>query len=125
MTIPELTEAQVTRQICDFLRARHWRLTRNHVGRFRTPDGKRWIKSGEKGEADWTATRPLPKGGHVGACQLIYVELKAPGKRPTVIQETWLACRKQEGYKTGWWDSLTSFEEWYDWQFSSACGGGA
>ncbi len=125
-TTPKLSENDVEQQICDFLRARHWRVTRNHVGRFKTADG-RWITVGEVGHADWTATKPLrlPLGKWVAGSQLIYIEVKAPGKRPTAAQETWLACREQEGYKTGWWDSLESFEEWYGWEFSGQGGAGA
>lgn len=109
--MPKLSEAAVTRQICDFLRARHWRMTRNQVGRLRSPDGKRWITVGEVGHADWTAVRP--RGQRRGDCQLIYVEMKAPGKRPSAAQETWLWCRRQESYLAGWWDSLESFAAWY------------
>ena len=107
-----------------FLQVRHWRVSRNHVGRLRSPDGKRWIRVGEVGHADWTAVWPVPRSGkdkmlglpNQGWCHLIYIEIKATGKHPSAAQETWLAARKQEGYLAGWWDSLQQFEEWYEWQ---------
>ena len=124
MTTPKLTEAQVTKQICDFLCYRRWIVKRNNVGKFKSPDGKRTISVGERGEADLTATRPVRADIGKGLCHVIHIEIKARGERPSAWQETWLAVRRNEGYLAGWWESLESFEEWYDWQFSSACGGG-
>jgi hypothetical protein len=51
---PSLRENDVERSCLDLLRLKGYWITRQHVGKFKTVDG-RWIHLGEKGLPDWIA----------------------------------------------------------------------
>ena len=107
----KLSEADVTKQVTDFLRYRKWTLIRLNSGLFQTRDGgKRTYQIGEKGQADWLALRPFGDGKF----NVLFVEMKAPGKRPRADQERWLWVKQEEGFNATWTDSLEGFIAWYD-----------
>jgi L-ascorbate metabolism protein UlaG (beta-lactamase superfamily) len=68
--ILKLKENDVEDACVDYLRRRGYKVTRNHIGRFMTPDG-RWITMGETGYPDWTALH----GQQIG----FLLEVKRPG----------------------------------------------
>ena len=106
----KLSEADVTKQVTDFLRYRKWTLIRLNSGLFNTKDGKRTYQIGEKGQADWLALRPF----YDGKFNVFFVEIKAPGKKPRADQARWLWVKGKEGFHATWTDSLERFIEWYE-----------
>lgn len=126
-----MPENQVEAQIVDFLRQRRWVVKRQHVGKHvplglllryleRGPITKELlfrntVDVGEKYAADWRAERAT--AGHSRLMQVLYVEVKAPGKKPTREQEDWLKRARINGALAGWWDSLDSFMAWYKAEF--------
>lgn len=124
-----LSENAVEAQICDFLRARRWIVKRQHVGKhvplgflLRTLEHggiskeaifRNVVDIGEKYAADWRAERAAGDG----LLQVLYVEVKAPGRKPTREQLDWLERARLSGARAGWWDSIDSFEAWYVTEF--------
>lgn len=116
----DLPENVLERQVCDFLKAHGWTLTRNHVGLFvpyresRKADGA-WpvvhpIHIGETGMADWRAERAVIS---TGLCEVFYFETKAPGKFPTLPQRAWLENKRALGFEAEYFNSSESFMSWY------------
>lgn len=106
----KLSEAEVTKQVTDFLRYRKWTLIRLNSGLFQTRDGgQRIYQIGEKGQADWLAL----KGFGNGAARVLFIEMKATGKKPSKEQLRWMVVKGKEGLEATWTDSLESFIEWY------------
>ncbi len=120
-----LPENQVEGQIVSFLRVRRWVVRRQHVGKH-VPLGyllrkmeygpltkplifQAVVDVGEKYQADWRAERSA--GG--GLMQVLYIEVKAPGCKPTAEQVHWLERVRLTGALAGWFDSIESFEAWY------------
>lgn len=111
---PALSEVDVTRQICDFLRARGWILKRQQSGLFQRPGSTARVRIGEVGEADWMAIKPC--GFALG--YMFYSEVKASGKIPSFDQQVWLETRRRLGFEADWFDSLELFGKWYQERFS-------
>lgn len=120
----DLPENQLTRQVCDFLRAKGWTVTRQQSGLFCRPfDPASRIRIGEPGCSDWRAERPvIPTGARRGSLaqyhQLFYFELKAPGKKPRPDQLAWLRAREATGTLARWFDAFnggrsSDFVAWY------------
>lgn len=118
----DLPENIVTGQIVGFLQSRGWVVTRQHVGVFRRMIGdevsENRISVGERGMTDWRAERPvIPEGTRLSRglfqMQMFYVEIKAPGKRPSDRQLTWMRNRNAVGFTAVWFDSLSDFLQWY------------
>lgn len=106
----ELPENILEAQITSFLRAKGWYLKRCHVGLFvpfsilRNPgQAVRHISIGEKGESDWMAYRGPDSSG---VCELFFWEAKAPGKKPSAEQLTWLSNRRALGFLADWFDDF-------------------
>jgi hypothetical protein len=114
-----MPENQLEGQICGFLRARNWQVSRQHVGTFvpyrvlmafaekrmTLEQAKRnIIRVGEKGAADWHALR-VPHS--------FFFEVKAPSKVPTPEQLTWLERKRWFGTPAEWFSSFEAFQEWY------------
>ena len=62
------SENDVRKACLDILRLRHWWPIRQHVGLYKTPDG-RWIRIGEVGDPDYVAVKPPS----------FFLETKRPG----------------------------------------------
>lgn len=65
---PKLSENDVRSACLDLLRLHHWWPIRQHVGLFKTPDG-RWIQIGEKGDPDYAVIK----------APSFFLEFKRPG----------------------------------------------
>lgn len=114
-----LSEADVTRQICDFLRARGWILKRQQSGLFQRPGSTARVRIGEVGEADWMAVKPTPYvPDGAGLCVVFYFEVKALHKIPSFDQCVWLETRRRLGFEADWFDSLEMFTAWYSPRFA-------
>jgi hypothetical protein len=112
-----LSENDVERQICDFLRRYGWYAVRNHVGAFvpyakhmRAMAGKALgrkdiVAINEEGTADWLFTH--------GAFPPIWVEVKAPGKTPSTKQLLFLEKMRLLNMFAVWTDRYEDFEQWY------------
>ncbi len=120
-----LPENIVEAQIVGFLRLRRWIVKRQHVGKhvplgflLRMLERGRITKAdvfravvdvGEKHAADWRAERSA--GG--GLMQVLYVEVKAPGRKPSPEQADWIERVRLTGALATWSDSIDDFESWY------------
>lgn len=128
LTPPKVSENDVEHAICSFLAARGWLLVRNHIGKFvplrtllvqldaldawevTTTDARRTllraiIQIGEEGRPDWLAL-------HADHPPL-WIEVKAPGRKPTEAQLARLAELQRRGFRAGWWDSGEQFARDY------------
>lgn len=74
-----LTENDIEQQCLDVLRYRGYYIQRQHVGKYRTLDGKRIITAAPEGEPDYTATH--------GIHRAFLLEIKAPGKKTSPKQD--------------------------------------
>ena len=103
-----LVEADLEKQIFDFLHERNWRIIRHR------PRGLRGRqRMGEIGAADILAIRPASFGKLDG----FFLELKRKGQKPNTEQTEWLAERIRERYKAIWCDSMKQFRAWYGRQY--------
>ncbi len=119
-----LSEAHVTRQVRDFLEARGWRAVRMNAGKwvpwaecmrygeyFRVSERGREPKKpaaydwGDKHGPDWLFVH--------GRHGVLYVEMKAEGKKPSKMQNAYLEVLRKEGFPATWTNSFDEFERWY------------
>lgn len=110
----KLSEADVVRQVCDFLQARGWRIFRTGYGEIRTME--RIVDTvGEIGMPDFLAVR-YKTGCY---CELIWMEFKRPkskgdtGGRLRKSQVSWIALERALGATVVVVDSLVDFMGWY------------
>lgn len=75
----KLREKEVVQTCIDYLRVRGYWCIRQHVGLFKTPDG-RWIRMGVPGTPDWAAIHQRYPG--------FFVEFKATGEKLSPMQAT-------------------------------------
>lgn len=106
----KITENAVENAIIRFMQSLGWRASRNHVGLFQRMNGSGKIKVGTEGFPDWTFIR---KTTSRGANQLMHVEVKAPGKKPTPKQFEVMASLNHIGELSVWADSLDAFKAVY------------
>lgn len=99
---PDLKERDVTATIKGFLESRKWYGVRIQSGVVRGKTGGTFIRMGKKNEGrpDWLWVRGL---------ECLFVEVKAPGKKPSKDQVRWLEWAEIEGIRAIWADSLGSF----------------
>lgn len=128
---PKLSENDVESAICDMLRLHGWKVIRQHSGLIdlpyeRKPGESAKLRIGEQGMPDWIALHPtMHKRGKPG---VIWLEIKAPGGRPSRTkmvptrggkyrqrkgQVEYLEELRAAGFVCGWWDSLEGFREFY------------
>ena len=84
-----LTENDIERQVIDLLRWRGYYVIRQHVGLFKTPDG-RCVQIGEAGLPDYAVIHSRHPG--------FLLEVKRPGGRTSPTQDRMLE-RLQIGYR--------------------------
>lgn len=114
LTSPTLTERQVAEQIWQWLSWRGWSVFRQQSGLFRRVQDEQRVRVGKVGMADWYAVRPFERGtGPSLLFEFMFLEIKAPGKKPTPVQQEWLAIKRSEGYQAEWFDSLDKFVNFY------------
>lgn len=124
----KLTERDVARQVRDFLEAHGWRAIRMqvasvarptgggfHVGQVGMPDYLFLRYEGdipESAKHDYSEFEPNPLHA---ACQHLWVETKAPGKKRTAAQEIWAVNEQLRGAVGVVVDDFDKFQTWY-WQ---------
>ncbi len=104
MKLPALKESDVTAQIKSFLESRGWTGFRLQSGLVRGYTGNTFMRLAKKGTPDWVFVR---------ARETLFVEMKAPGKKPSKDQIAWLAWAGVEGTPAIWADGLGAFMEKY------------
>lgn len=109
------SENEVERDIVAWMQARGWRRFRNHVGRIVMGDGSTAV-IGKRGTPDWTFRRTIRRG----LCQVIHLEAKAEGKKPTgqhgKEQLEQIALLDHLGEPACWANSLEMWLAWYETQ---------
>ena len=107
------SENTVKAEIARFLAKHGWRRYRNHVGKIVSEDEKERVV-GTPGWPDDTYRRPTETRGLV---EILHVEAKAEGKRPTgehgKRQLEKIASLNHIGEPATWANSLGMFELWY------------
>lgn len=99
----KLSEADVTKQCIDFLRAHGWRCIRLETKPVIGPGGHAEL-IGERGQPDWLALRVESPGTAVVSA--IFIEFKAPGRKPTRKQIEWHEQAQRDGFEVWVIDSL-------------------
>ncbi len=95
----KLSEADVTKQCIPWLKIQGWTCIRLQSGLVDLP-GNRKMRVGVKGLPDWIAVK-----GKIA----VFVELKAPGKVPSIDQEIWMEMARQRKHLVMWADSFDGF----------------
>lgn len=110
----KLSEADVVRQVEDFLFHRGWRIYKTGYGEI-TRDGRVVDTVGEEGMPDKCAVR-YNSGRY---CELIWLEFKRPkckgdsGGKLRKSQVTWMAIERARGALCLVPDSIETFMAWY------------
>jgi hypothetical protein len=106
-----LREADVTRQILDYLHAHGWRCLRMQSGLFQRPNGgKARVRIGEAGLPDYIVMRGNPA---VRTCpQMFFLELKRPGGKPSAAQMEWRRQAEADGFAVCCADSVEYIAGW-------------
>lgn len=103
----KLSEAQVTKQIIDFLRAEGWRCIRLQSGLFQRPMSGVRIRIGEPGMPDWLVMKQR--------CPLYaaFLEIKGTGKTSRPDQVAWRTAAQKDGFTCEVFDNFETFLEFY------------
>lgn len=131
---PRLSEADVTKQVCDFLSYEGWRSVRMNVGgaTYRTLTNEtgwdsggevvdRYVQFGEPGQPDWLFIRYGRQNRDFSharpwiryAEKLLWIEFKAPGKKPSAGQIDWHEAERARGALVMVVDNYEVFRDWY------------
>ena len=113
-TAPELREKDISRTVCDFLKAQGWRLIRMNVStvNFRG----QWVNYGEKGMPDYLAVYYL----HDGFALLLWLEFKRQrGGRLSAEQVAWSEKERRDGAVVFTVSDIDHFRQWYDERFDT------
>lgn len=109
----KLTEADVTRQVCDFMGYEGWRGVRNNVGVATNLATGQQVAFNERGMPDWLFIRYWNDPGMVSEGDFIWIEMKAPGKKPTAHQKAWHEAERLRGALVKVVDHFETFRDWY------------
>jgi hypothetical protein len=118
----KLSENDVEAQVVSWLKTMGWRVYRMSVGARQNSNGG-WVKFGEKGVADYMAWRVVniwkapPRH-----CELLFLEVKRPGEKPSAHQVRWLEQAQWSGVNAWWVDSLALFQTYYAGHFGRRSG---
>lgn len=104
---PVLKETDVVRQITDLMKAEGYRIMRLQSGVF--VSDTRILRIGERGLPDWLFLRRSEDRCRPVA---MFVEIKAPGKKPRPEQVAWINEAIEAGLLACWTDDLDSFRSW-------------
>lgn len=110
---PKITEAHIVTAVKDFLAADRWRaLKMEPISRREYGKG-----TGEIGMPDYLFLRYLEPGDEKPQkrvwSEVLWVEFKAPGKRPSLKQIEWHAYEAMRGALVHVVDDVDKFIEWY------------
>lgn len=114
----KLTEAQIVRQVRDFLEYRGWRALRMQSALVGRPQGGAF-RVGEKGMADYLFLlyRNWDVGGQdpLSWCSalVVWIEFKRPGKTPTPDQTQWMVEETARGAHVLTVSNFGDFADWY------------
>lgn len=97
---PQLREADVIRQVLDWMLAKGWVSYRLQSGLVRGATRGTFIKLNRTGTPDFIFTR---------ADRCLFFEAKGPKKKLRPAQENWFAIAKLNGTPAIWADSLEMF----------------
>jgi hypothetical protein len=120
---PNLLESHVQQTVTEFLQLDGWRAIRTDP----VSDRKRGKGFGEIGMPDHLYIRygvaaVMPESGHISdttfrmvgaACQVIWIEFKAPGKAAKPHQLTWHEAESDRGALVMVVDDIDGFIAWY------------
>lgn len=100
----KITHAQVERACIQLLRAEHWRVFQTHT------DARQSM--GEKGQVDLVAVRGFNALGWMWlergnpplnlpgvSATVLFIEVKAPGEKPSKIQKAWHTAAELDGFE--------------------------
>lgn len=101
MKLKPRTEREVAKDIVDYMQMRGYVAIRCIAGPVRNMRGGEWYApqiGNPAGFPDWCFVHFMryPK----------FYEIKAPGKKPTQIQEAWLARLRRDGFDADWYDGF-------------------
>ena len=127
----QLSEADVTAQVKDFLTHKGWRAFRQSRGKFRNPQGNMFT-IGEAGLPDWLYVFYVQNAGLPGAAIVLWVEKKGTGKHAKCIcatktahqactacdQKAWREYERKRGAQVWIVDDLDGFMRAYKATFS-------
>lgn len=105
----DLKERDITKQVCDFLRAHRWRLIRMNVSKVQFNDAG-WMQFGESGMADYLALYYLPDSLAVA----MWLEFKQAKGKLARHQELWHARERKDGASVYVVRDYDSFRKFYD-----------
>lgn len=111
LTLPPISEAEVTAQVVAAARLLGLNLERRNTGGAHFAD--RYVTFGEEGDPDWECT--LPGGRRCG------IEIKRPGKRPTEAQMKKLRQLNADGAVGLWTDDAEAFLRLMPYLISGQC----
>lgn len=105
-----LSEAEVSRQVIDYMHAQHWYCMRLQSGLLQRPGAtKSRIRLTEPGTADWCCLRP----NYDGSVECMFIEMKRKGGKLSDVQVSWQASMSQRGFHIKVVDDFSAFEKWY------------
>lgn len=113
----KLTEADIARQVDDFMAIRNWRIIKTHSHDAPTKSGARVPP--ERGMPDRLCLW-YPEGDYNrSVIKHLWVEFKAPGKKLSADQEKWIECERLNGALVAVVDDIDIFMAWYAAEFGA------
>ena len=114
-----LTEADVTEQCIDELRADGWTCKRQHVGKFiplseKDKPDPRVVTIGEKGDTDWLVIKTRIRRWSDPQTYIFYLEFKAPGKQPRADQKLKHEALRRDGWLVCVAHGLDELRDWIE-----------
>jgi hypothetical protein len=103
----DLKEREVTKLVCDFLRAHRWRLIRMNVTTLQLRG--QWVRFGESGSPDFLCLHYLPNG----LAAVLWLEFKSKSGKLARHQELWHARERKDGASVYVVRDFDSFREFY------------
>ena len=110
MKLP-LTEAEVSKQISDYMKFRGWRRVRNQVMGATNLVTGRYIPAGEPGMPDLLFLRYIADEPF-RVCA-VWIEVKRKGAKLRPVQEKWHREEQLSGAIVKTFDCYEDFEQWY------------
>ncbi len=98
---PTESEKQVTQACISWLRLNQWTCIRLQSGLVDLP-GNRKMRVGVKGLPDWICVKQSAA---------FFLELKRPGRKPSIDQEIWMELARERKHRVMWADGYEAFIE--------------
>jgi hypothetical protein len=98
---PKISEKAVTQACIQWLRLNGWTCIRLQSALVDLP-GNRKMRVGVKGLPDWVAVKQAAA---------FFLELKAPGRKPSIDQEIWMEMARERKHRVMWADGFEVFIE--------------